>query len=100
MKMPPLFATVSVSHPDGDEENGFTLWVPLFIIVPLAMIILLALFLVALPFLLLSFMFTWEADWVQWLARAAPAFFKMGSELPGLHINVLAGRQKVFIDVR
>ncbi len=100
MKMPPMFATVKINQQDGDEEEGFTLWIPLFIIVPLTLIILLALFLVALPFLILSVILTWRFDWLRWLAFAVFAFFQMASELPGLNIDVLDGRQKVFIDLR
>jgi len=98
MKMPPMFATVRIdSH---DEEEGFTLWIPLFIIVPLALIILLALFLVALPFMVISIIVTWRFDWVYWALMAVPAFFNTMTQLSGLKVDIADGRQKVFIDIR
>jgi hypothetical protein len=100
MKMPPMFVTLRINPRDGDEEEGFTLWIPLFIIVPLVLIILLALFLVALPFLILSVILTWRFDWLRWLAFALPAFFGTMHELSGIKVDVVDGRQKIFIDVR
>ena len=100
MKMPPMFLAVRINPRIDDEEEGFTLWIPLFIIVPLALIILLALFLVALPFLLLSIILTWQFDWVRWLAFAAPAFFNTMHELSGLKVDIVDDTQKIFIDFR
>jgi hypothetical protein len=99
MKRPPMFVTLRINPGKEDEDGGFTLWIPLFIIAPIAFIILLAIFLVALPFLLIYYIFTWQEEWWHWLTFAVPAFFKAMHELPGLKVDVEDGRQKIFIDV-
>ena len=57
MKRPPMVVSLHFRSYDEDRKNEwFKLWLPLFIIAPVALIVLLALFLVTLPFLLLSFL--------------------------------------------
>ncbi len=99
MKRPPMFVTLRINPGKDYEDDGFTLWIPLFIVVPILFIILLALFLVALPFLIISLIFTWQEEWWSWLTFSVVAFFRTMHELPGLKVDIEDGRQKIFIDV-
>ncbi len=85
---------------NADQHGrGFGLWIPLFILVPIAMVFLLALFLIALPFLLVSLIFTWDMGWWRWLVFGVPVFFKTMHALPGLKVDVEEGKQKIYIAV-
>ena len=84
MKWPPYLMHLKVNSP----QHVFNIWFPLFIIGLIALIFLLALFLIALPFLLLSLLFTWRWDWWQYVWRGVPAFFGILHALPGLKVDV------------
>jgi len=99
MKRPPMLLSLKFGS-DGDKDGGgMHLWIPLFIIGPVALIILLALFLVALPFILLSMLFTWQLRWVRWIIYGIPAFFSTMHELPGLKVDIQDSKQKIYIAI-
>lgn len=100
MKRPPMVLSLHFSSHGKDEEGeGFRLWLPLFIIAPVALIILFALFLVALPFLLLSFLFTWYTGWWRILWYGIPVFVNTLHELPGLNVDIEDRKQKIYIAI-
>jgi hypothetical protein len=100
MKCPPMIVSLRFySHEEDEESGGFRLWVPLFIIAPVAIVILLALFLIALPFLLISLLFTWDIGWWRILWHGIPAFFNTLHELSGLNVDVENQDKKIFIGV-
>jgi hypothetical protein len=99
MKVFPMIARIHIKNPDEDEGENFTLWLPLFILVPLALILLLVLFLVALPFLLLATVFTWQIGWWRWVWFSITALFKTMQESSGLSIHVEEDRQEIYIDL-
>ena len=99
MKCPPMLISLKFHSTDDEHDGGWGLWIPLFILAPIALVLLLALFLIALPFLLISVLFTWQVGWWRWLVFAVPAFFKTMHELPGLKVDVEAGKQKIYIAV-
>jgi hypothetical protein len=98
MKWQPML--VSLRFRSGAHANhGFGLWIPLFILGPIALIILLVLFLIALPFLLLSLLFTWDLGWWKWLAFGVPTVFSTMHELKGLEVDVAEGKRKIYLAV-
>jgi hypothetical protein len=100
MKRLPMIVSLQLrSHNEDGESEGCRLWVPLFIIAPIAIIILLALFLVALPFLLISFLLTWYTGWWRILWYGIPAFFNTLHALPGLNVDVENQKQKIYITI-
>ena len=82
-----------------DTNHGFSIWLPLFIIGPIALILLLALFLIALPFVLLSLLFTWRWYWLEYAVIGVPAFFAIMWSLPGLKVDVEDGKQHVLVAI-
>ncbi len=84
MKWLPYLLKLRIKH----GRHGFSLWIPLFIIGPIALVFLLALFLIALPFILLSLLFTWRWDLGQSVFLGIPAFFRIVCSLPGLKVDV------------
>ncbi len=81
------------------SQHGFSIWLPLFIIGPIALIFLLALCLIALPFLLLSLLFTWRWYWLEYAVIGIPAFFAIVWSLPGLKVDVDDEGQHVLIAI-
>lgn len=99
MKCPPMLLSLKFRSNVDISDRGFGLWIPLFIIVPIAMIILLVLFLIALPFLLVSLAYTWHMGWWRWLFWGIPDFFKTMNALPGLKVDVQDRKQNIYIAV-
>ena len=100
MKRPPMLISLKFRSNKDENARGFGLWIPLFIVVPIALILLLALFLVMLPFLLVSLAFTWQMGWWRWLIFGIPAFFKTMYALTGLKVELEDHRQKIHIAVQ
>jgi hypothetical protein len=97
MKRPPLL--LSLKFGKKEKGHGFGLWIPLFIIGPVALIILLALFLIALPFMLISLVFTWHLGLWQRLIMGVAAFFDILHSLPGLKVDIEEGENIVYIAI-
>jgi hypothetical protein len=84
MRWPPYLMQLKIRT----QRHGFSLWLPLFIIGPIALLFLLALCLIALPFLLLSLLFTWRWYWLDYAVIGVPTFLVMLHSLRGLKIDV------------
>jgi hypothetical protein len=97
MKIPPMFVSLKFGRNKGESLNRFRLWVPLFVVVPIMLIILLAMFLVALPFMIISVIFSWNLRWWHWLALHVRAFFETCNALGGLEIELADGSKEVYI---
>jgi hypothetical protein len=99
MKHPPMLMAIKFGSIEKRSGN-FALWIPLFIIGPIALILLLALLLIALPFIFLSFLFTCNAAWWRRLWYGIPAFFNVMHSLPGLNMDIKDKKNIVYIDIR
>jgi hypothetical protein len=95
MRWPPYLMQFKILSPN----HGFSIWLPLFIIGPIALIFLLALCLIALPFLLLSLLLTWRWYWLEYAVIGIPAFFAIVWSLPGLKVDVDDEAQHVLIAI-
>lgn len=93
MRLPPYFMKLRIRG----QHHGFSLWLPLFIIGPIVLIFLLALFLIALPFLLLSLLFTWRWYWCRYAVKGVPIFFMLLCSLRGLKLDIEDREQHVIV---
>ncbi|MBN1689809.1 MAG: hypothetical protein JW901_02170 [Dehalococcoidia bacterium] len=100
MKRPPMLITMRF-QPDSEVENshGFSICIPLFIIVPVVLLIVLPLLLLALPFLFVYVLITWDIGWWRYIRYGAPAFFETIHALLGLEVAVEDRNRKIYIDV-
>jgi len=93
MKWPPYLMQLKIYRPD----YVFNIWLPLFIIGPIALIFLFVLFLVALPFLLLSLLFFWRFGWLEYAIKGIPALLFILHSSPGLKVDVEDGERHVMV---
>jgi hypothetical protein len=93
MSWPPYLLKIRIEN----EDNSFPIWLPLFIIGPIVLILLLAVFIIILPFVLLSMIFTWELGWWRPVFLFIPAFFRLITQLPGLQVDVGKENSRVYI---
>jgi hypothetical protein len=99
MKLPPLVMYMKVGDKQDQPHGGISLWIPLFILVPIALIMMLALLLIALPFMLIFTLLTWNANLWRWIFRGIPLLFNTLHELRGSNVEVEDGKKYVTIDV-
>ena len=94
MKWPPYLLKMRFRNPD----HAFSLWLPLFIIWPIVLVFLLAIFLVLLPFVILTVIFTWQSNWMDYIFTCVSAVYRLFSQLPGLVVDVEGNRGHVYIE--
>jgi hypothetical protein len=94
MKWPPYLLKLRFHDPD----HGLVLWLPLFLLWPVALVFLLLVFLILLPFAFLAVIFTWRPDWMSILLGSIPAIYRLFSHLPGLVVNVDDNKDQVYIE--
>lgn len=96
MKWPPYLMHFKIRNP----QHTFSIWLPLFIIGPIALVFLLALLLIALPFLVLSVIFTgrWIPLRKAWTVTSSVVGILHG--LNGLKVDVEDHGQHVLIVIR
>jgi hypothetical protein len=104
MKRPPMFMYVRIRREDG----GFSLWLPLFLILPLA----LALFIILSPLILLAVVILWlsgrgkRAILVTRIAfrllfsvRLIKAAVDLLCSMPGLRVDITGDKDQVRVSV-
>ena len=84
MRWPPYL--LKMRFLNHDHDCG--LWLPLFLIWPVALVFLLAIFIVLLPFALLELLFTWRSGWFYSLLSGIPALFRLLGNLRGLEFDI------------
>ncbi len=101
MKRPPMIVSLQFRSHDEDEcSRGVSLWIPLFIIVPIALIIVLAILLLLLPVFMVYVLVTWDVRWWPYLRHGVPLFIETMHALLGLKVDVEDQKQKIYIDVQ
>jgi pilus assembly protein TadC len=93
MRLPPFLLRLGFHGP----RHSFGLWLPLFILGPIFALFVLALFLIALPFALVSLLFTWQWRWWRIYLLSLPAIFRLTWALRGLRVDVEDRLQHVVI---
>jgi hypothetical protein len=99
MKCPPMSISLKFRSDEDGQDRGFGSWTPLFILVPIVQIILLVLFLIALPFLIISVIVTWQIGWWRWLLFGIPAFFRVMHALPGSRLDFEDRQKRTYISI-
>lgn len=92
MSLPPLVMRWQVS----DGRRGFPLWIPLFLLWPLA----LAVLLILAPFLLVAAVVLWGGAWCRRLPRAGCALLRCLCSLRGLELDFRKGEERVRISLK
>jgi len=82
--IPPYLMRIGIEN----RRHAFSIWLPLFILGPIFLAFLLALFLIALPFVLLSLLFTWRWRWTRAYFLLPPFVVRLLFALRGLRVNI------------
>jgi hypothetical protein len=77
------------------EERGFGLWLPLFLLLPLALVILIILS----PLILIAVLVLWPSGWGKRALLVLRAAFEVFCSMRGLRVDVHNSNQRVFITV-
>ena len=89
MKRPPLLMHVIIRG----ERRGFGLWLPVFLLLPLA----LALFIIVSPLILIAMLVFWPRGWPKRALHVFGAAFDLFISTRGLKVDVQCGQQQVYI---
>ena len=91
MNLPPLLMHVKIQN----ENNNFGLWLPLFLLIPLALVVLIILS----PLILIAVIVLWPSGWGKLALLTLWAAIVSFSSLRGLKVDVQGHRESVFISV-
>ena len=91
MKRPPMLMHMRIQG----EERGFGLWLPLFLLLPLALVV----FIILSPLILVSVLVLWPSGWGKRALLISKAALEIFWEMRGLKVDVRKGRQIVSFSV-
>ena len=101
--IPPMVLRVRIEN----RQRRFGLWLPLFLIGPLAMVLLLLLAVLLLPFIPIAAVVLWRRGFGKWLALGSllllwvgPLLFMLVCSLRGLTVDVGGGTEQVYVAFR
>ena len=92
MILPPYLLLIRIRN----ENRGFKLWLPLFLVWPLFILAALAIS----PLVFLLSLLLWPSGWGRTILLTGPWFFRVLCALRGLVIDVESGTSRVYIVVR
>ena len=91
MNRPPMLMHIKIQN----EERDFGFWLPLFLLIPLALVILIILS----PLILIAILVTWPSGWGRYALLSLQAAIVSFWALRGLEVDVQGRREKVYISV-
>jgi hypothetical protein len=91
MKRPPMLMHVRIQG----EERGFGLWLPLFMLLPLALVV----FIILSPLILVSVLVLWPSGWGKRALLFSSGALEIFCAMRGLMVDVRSGHQIVSISV-
>jgi len=91
MNWPPMLMHVKVK----DEEHDFGLWLPLFLLLPLALVVLIILS----PLILIAVLVLWPSGWGPWAVNVLKAAFGALCALRGLEVDIQDNEKHVYVSV-
>ena len=91
MNRPPTWMHIKVQG----ERRGFGLWLPLFLLLPLALVVLIILS----PLILIGIIMLWPSGRGKWALLVLRAAFPVFCSLRGLRIDIQSRHQSVYISV-
>jgi uncharacterized membrane protein YqjE len=91
MNRPPTWMHIKIQG----EHRRFGLWLPLFLLLPLALVVLIILS----PLILVAVIILWPSGRGKWALLVLRAAFLVFCSLRGLRIDIQGHRQNVYISV-
>ena len=91
MNRPPTWMHIKIQG----EHRGCGLWLPLFLLLPLALVVLIILS----PLILIGVIILWPSGWGKRALYVLPAAFGVFCSLRGLRIDIQGRHQSVYISV-
>ena len=91
MRRPPMLMHVKVRG----EERGFGLWLPLFLLLPLALVV----FIILSPLILIAVLVLWPSGWGKRALLVLKGTFEVFCSMRGLRVDVQSNNQCVYISV-
>ena len=91
MRRPPMLMHLRIQG----EDRGFGLWLPLFLVLPLALVV----FIILSPLILVSAVILWPSGWGKRAILSLRAATEVFWSMRGLSVDVHSGRQCVSISV-
>ena len=91
MKRPPILMHLRFQG----EDRGFGLWLPLFLLLPLALVV----FIILSPLILIAIIVLWPSGWGKRALLILRAAFDVFCSMHGLRVNVQNSKQCIHISV-
>ncbi len=91
MSRPPLWMRLRFQN----QERDFRLWLPLFLLLPLALVVLIILS----PLILIALLVLWPTGWAEWAVRVLWPSFGIFHAMRGLEVDIQNREQNVYISV-
>jgi hypothetical protein len=91
MKRPPVWMHIKIQG----EHRGFGLWLPLFLLLPLALVVLIILS----PLILIGLIILWPSGRGKKALFVLPAAFAVFCSLRGLRVDIQGRHESVYISV-
>jgi hypothetical protein len=91
MKRPPMLMHMRIQG----ESRGFGLWLPLFLLLPLALVV----FIILSPLILVATIVLWPSGWGKRALFTLRVALEVFWSMRGLKVDVRSGRQCVSISV-
>ena len=91
MMRPPMLMHMKIQG----EEKGFGLWLPLFLLLPLAAVV----FIILSPLILIAVLVLWPSGWGKRALLALKTAFTMFCSMRGLEVDIQSHHQYVYISV-
>jgi hypothetical protein len=91
MNWPPMLMHIKVQN----EEHNFGLWLPLFLLLPLALVVLIILS----PLIFIAVLVLWPSGWGEWALMALWGAIVSFWSLRGLTVDVQNGSKCVYVSV-
>jgi hypothetical protein len=93
MKRPPLLMHVRFRNEQKDTDFG--LWLPLFLLLPLALVVLIILS----PLILIALLVLWPSGWSGWALRVLGTAFPVYCSMRGLKVDIENRQNYVYVSV-
>ena len=91
MKRPPILMHLRFQG----EERGFGLWLPLFLLLPLALVV----FIILSPLILIAILVLWPSGWGKRALFVLKAAYETFWSIRGLRVDIQSSNQCVYISV-
>ena len=91
MNWPPMLMHIKFQN----EERDFGLWLPLFLLLPLALVVLIILS----PLILVAVIVLWPSGWGMWALKVLKAAFDSFCAIRGLEVDVQDNDKHVYVSI-